>query len=315
MAAKPAKSKEVEEREAIEAELMGAQIVDDSPADTPDIESQENGEPQDIVDSEPEPQAAQEDIDSIRAQLAKLQDERNGLERAMREEREAKKQSEKTMAALLDRIEDAKKERESRAAAEQREFIPDREADPAAFIQWQQEQTLKEVRSLKEERAKERQLTEEEQKQQQFISEYQRQIDEFAQKTADYNDAAQFLAQRRDRELAMLGIDDPKERTQMLHQDALQIGAFALAKGRNPGQIFYELAKERGFKGTNPAVTPQNPSQPPVQPKSLSTIGGKPPGNSESLQARADRIINTTRWDEIVDLDGKEIEKVLRQMA
>jgi hypothetical protein len=33
------------------------------------------------------------------------------------------------------------------------------------------------------------------------------------------------------------------------------------------------------------------------------------------LQARADRIINTTRWDEISELDEKEVDKVLRQMG
>lgn len=311
MSEKPEKSKEVSEREELEAQLMGGEVAELEDAT---VETSETAK--DTTEIAEQAEVPEEDIETIREKLAKLQEERNSLQQAMREEREAKKQSEKTMAALLDRIEEAQKEKEARvAAAQAQEHIPNREDDPAGFIQWQQEQTLKEVRELKQERQEERSLTKQEQQQQAFLSEYQRLIDDYAQKTPDYNDAAQFLAKCRDEELQALGIDDQKERMSMLHQDALQIGAFCMQKGRNPAQTFYELAKKRGYLGQKPVETQQAGEKPAVEPKSLTTIGGRTPGNAESLQARADRIINTTRWDDLVGLDEKEIDKVLRQIG
>jgi hypothetical protein len=305
---KESKSKEDIELDELEAKLMGGEIAEETPKEDeelsvqPDAESESTLEPQD------------EDVETIQAKVVRLQEERNSLEQAVRQEREAKKQAERTMATLLDRIEAAQKEREGRESIVQ-ERIPNRDEDPAGYLAWQQERTLAEIRELKEERQQERQLTRQEQEQRTFLTEYQRQLDEFASKTPDYNDAANFLAKNRDEELQALGIYDPHQRQQMLHQDALQIGAFCMQQGRNPAQTFYELARKRGFQGKPPAHSVENQGKEPNQPKSLSTIGGRSPGQQESLQARADRIINTTRWNDIADLDEKEIDKVLRQMG
>jgi hypothetical protein len=298
------KSKEDTEREELEASLMGGEVAEEA---EPEAEPQDREE----VSEETPEQSPEEDLETVKARLAQIQEERNSLEQGLRQEREAKKQAERTMATLLDRIETAQKERQQRESVPQEE-IPNREEDPAGFLAWQQEQTLAEIRGMKEERQQERQYTQQEQQQRVFLTEYQRQLDEFANKTPDYNEAAQFLAKNRDEELQALGVYDPAKRMEMLHQDALQIGAFCMQQGRNPAQTFYELAKKRGYQGKPPAAPPGKPQ---VEPKSLSTIGGRSPGQSESLQARADRIINTTRWDEISELDEKEVDKVLRQMG
>jgi hypothetical protein len=283
---------------------MGGEVAEEA---EPEAEPQDREE----VSEETPEQSPEEDLETVKARLAQIQEERNSLEQGLRQEREAKKQAERTMATLLDRIETAQKERQQRESVPQEE-IPNREEDPAGFLAWQQEQTLAEIRGMKEERQQERQYTQQEQQQRVFLTEYQRQLDEFANKTPDYNDAANFLAKNRDEELQALGVYDPAKRMEMLHQDALQIGVFCMQQGRNPAQTFYDLAKKRGYRGKPPAATPEKPL---VEPKSLSTIGGRSPGQSESLQARADRIINTTRWDEISELDEKEVDKVLRQMG
>lgn len=298
------KSKEDTERESLEAELMGAVVAEEG---EPEAEPQEREE----VSGETPEAPPEEDLETVKARLAQIQEERNSLEQGLRQEREAKKQAERTMATLLDRIEAAQQERQQRESVPQAE-MPSFEDDPAGFLARQQEQTLAEIRAMKQERQQERQLTQEEQQQRVFLTEFQRQLDTFAAQTPDYNDAAMFLAKNRDEELQALGIDDPNKRMEMLHQDSLQIGVFCMQQGRNPAKTFYELAKKRGFRGKMPAATPGKPM---VEPKSLSNIGGRSPGQTESLQARADRIINTTRWDEISDLDEKEIDKVLRQMG
>lgn len=140
------------------------------------------------------------------------------------------------------------------------EEIPDKNEDPVGYLAYQQWKTLEEIRSFKEERARVEKQAEEEKTQTTFLTQYQRSIDVFAQQTPDYNDAAHYLLKDRDEELQTLGIDDPGQRMQILQHDALTIGAHAMQMGKNPGEVFYNLAAKRGYKKTAPA------SPPPVSP-------------------------------------------------
>lgn len=174
------------------------------------------------------------------------------------QERRKRQEAEQRYATAVSRLEAIIQQ--SAKAVEDTEEIPDKNEDPVGYLAWQQGKTLEEIRSFKEEQAEKTKQTEEERVQQTFLSEYQRNIDTFAKDNPDYNDAAQFLLRVRDEELQTLGIDDPDQRMQILHQDALTIGAYAMQQGKNPGSIFYSLAKKRGYTRNEQAFEPEKPS-------------------------------------------------------
>src|SRR5512135_3143251 len=181
MAAKPEKSKEEEERQNLEAQLMGGEVAEEV--------TEEVIEP---ISLDEAPAPPEEDLETVKSRLAKIEEERRNLEFAVNEQREARKQAERTMATLLDRIEQAKLEREA-AQKPPEEVIPSMEDDPAGHLAYLQRQTVAEIQALKAERAQERQMTQAERQQQEFLMYSQRAIDEYAAKIPDYNDAAQFL--------------------------------------------------------------------------------------------------------------------------
>lgn len=71
---------------------------------------------------------------------------------------------------------------------------------------------------------------------------------EFAAQTPDYNDAIQFMAAQRDKELAPL-IPDPVQRQQMVQREGVGLAMLALQTNQNPAALAYEIAKGRGFAG------------------------------------------------------------------
>jgi len=73
--------------------------------------------------------------------------------------------------------------------------------------------------------------------------------------------------------------------------------------------------KTEGYKSggiTPPPVSPGTP-QPPKPPKSLSNIAGSSPGGTESMQARADKLMSAN-WEELLSVDGKTFDAILKDM-
>ena len=296
------------DRAALEAQLMGGEIEDEDekPGEslTPEVKA-EAGEPE---------AAPEETIEQIRERLAKVEEERGNLERAMREEREAKKTSERTLQALVERLESVQQERQAQPEVKVAE-PPNREDDPAGFLAWQNEQTIARLDNIEKRYQQESKVSKEQAEANRFVTTFQTQLDQYAAQVPDYNDAAAFLGEHRDKELQSLGIYDPQQRQEMLRQDAYQIGAHAMQQGKNPGEMFYALAKLRGYQGkkadtvtTQPAVA----DKPKV--KSLSDISGSAPGNKESLQARAERILAATNLKDVLALNADDMEKLLKEV-
>ena len=85
---------------------------------------------------------------------------------------------------------------------------------------------------------------------------------EFKKITPDYDQASQHLINQRDAELVAYGITDPMERKNIIAQDAMTIAANALANGKNPAQVIYDMSKARGYSATpKPATASAAPAQ------------------------------------------------------
>ena len=71
-------------------------------------------------------------------------------------------------------------------------------------------------------------------------------IESFKAQTPDYADAYQHIRKARMAELSAFGLT-PEQAAQQLQMDEYQVAAAALQRGQNPGQVIYELAKQRGY--------------------------------------------------------------------
>lgn len=301
---------EDKDREDLEAQLMGGEVQGDEPGEpdgsisAPTVDS--GGQPDTKDVKEPDPEVTRE---HLQERLAKAEKERHDFERAMREEREAKKQSERTLQSLLDRLESAQAETKKEEPVDR---APVYEEDPAAYLKWQNDQILEDRRREVAQREEEKKARSQSEEYQKWFTAIKQGINQYAESTPDYNDAAKFLVESRIKELDIMGVRDKQEVMQTLKQEEFQVGAWALQRGISPGELIYNLAKTRGYAGKiQSGDTGGGNDRPRV--KSLSNISGSPSGNKESLQARAERILAATNLKDVLALNPDDMEKILKE--
>jgi hypothetical protein len=71
---------------------------------------------------------------------------------------------------------------------------------------------------------------------------------EFMKRTPDYADAAAFLQQRRAADLEAMGVSDPRQRAQVLYQEAAGMAMNAMQANKNPAEVAYGLARSWGYQ-------------------------------------------------------------------
>jgi hypothetical protein len=71
---------------------------------------------------------------------------------------------------------------------------------------------------------------------------------QFRPQAPDYDDAAIFLAQRRDQDLIDSGYHDPEERKEIMYRDMATLAVNAVQRGINPAQVAYNMAKRWGYQ-------------------------------------------------------------------
>ncbi len=84
--------------------------------------------------------------------------------------------------------------------------------------------------------------------QKQFFQQVSGLVNQFKAETPDYDEALQHVMTGRLADLKALGMPEA-EAAQVINAEAQFIASQALARGRNPGEAVYELAKNRGFQG------------------------------------------------------------------
>ncbi|MEV5407189.1 hypothetical protein AB0L20_32265 [Streptomyces albidoflavus] len=141
-----------------------------------------------------------------------------------------------------------------------------------------------------------------------------RKIAEFQATAPDYSAAYSHLLHSRKEELQMLGYThDQIEQT--LFNDELGIAARALQANKNPGEVIYNLAKQRGYavKAAAPAATPaeQIAKTADVQARSmtLSSGGGSPV--PVTLDARTVARMSEKEFAALMAKNPEALEKLM----
>ncbi len=96
----------------------------------------------------------------------------------------------------------------------------------------------------------------------------------------DYYERVNFLRQRRNSELELMGYADPAERAQIIANEAAMLVGGAIRQGRNPAAVAHELSEQWGYRRASAA--PSSPGAP------------ANPGNGGAVSA-ADRIRDLQR--------------------
>lgn len=225
----------------------------------------------------PEPQAPQAETEQPEAEEADAENEgqfaRKSALKALKEERDAAHRARQEMEAryasdmakLNERLAIIAQQTTQRQAEQQKPEIPDINTDPIGHFQTKQailEKQLEEARGFQKQQV---QMSEQQAHLQKIGTEVSRLEQEFAKTTPDYSQAQQHLFNTWAQEAQTLGAS-PEEAIRFW---SMQIVQRAAQQNKNPAQVAYELAKQRGYTGAQ-APKPQAPAAP--QGPNLDTI-------------------------------------------
>jgi hypothetical protein len=215
----------------------------------------------------PEPEAHEPEIDEPAApkpaekvvDKRALDEERSRRKKAEKDATEARVKYEAELAKVNTRFEmlQAAIEANNKAPAAETAPAPTFDADPKAWIEHQFKALTQKYEDLGKQIAPVQTATtqiNEQQRQQQQVAELQEwgrgQEAEFMAATPDYTAAVQHLKTVREATARAIGIDDPTEIARTLQNEVLQTAAFARQKGKNFGEVLYNLAKANGYNAS-----------------------------------------------------------------
>ena len=209
----------------------------------PEPETQEAEPTTETVEqkAEPEPttqEEPKEEKPEATVPYGALHEERMLRKEAMEELRRTREQVEQ-LQSLKEELQSIRSQKQSQ---EDQESFDD---DPIGHLRKQQEELQKTLSQRDEEQRTQQTQMQEVQKLQATIN---TQVQEFVKEHGDYEQALQFVSERRMSDLAALGITDFAQQQQIINAEAWNIAQTALQNERNPAQVVYDLANSWGYK-------------------------------------------------------------------
>lgn len=167
---------------------------------------------------------------------------------ALHAERERRKEAEKRWQQADAQLQSIARLREAAASRQPPPLAePAPEDDAAAQIAYLRDR-LARVEGTQTEFARERETEQVDQMERQHLTTALTTAEnEFRQATPDYDDAINHVIQARAQELALYGVP-PVEIQKHLQQEVLDITRSAIAQGRSPAEVGYQLATLRGYR-------------------------------------------------------------------
>ena len=280
---------------------MNPELLADEAAEIAELEKPETEQKAADPALKPEPQEAKAEAEQPEAEEPDNEGQfvRKGDFKALRQKAEAAERAKQEMEAryasdmarLNERlaiIAQQNAQREQPKAPE----IPDINTDPIGHFQTKQailEKQLEEARGFQQQQV---QMTQQQAHLQKIGAEVSRLEQEFAKVTPDYTQAQQHLFESWAQEARVIG-RQPEEAIKFW---SMQIVQHAAQQNKNPAQVAYEMAKQRGYTGAQPkpqaqTQQPQGPNLDTIQrglaaSKSTSAAPGKaPPSGTPTIEA------------------------------
>ncbi len=262
------------------------------------------GEDADDSQPEPKPGLAEGDLETIEKPEAKPATGKppeghvpqGALHEARQQAKEYKGRMEKMEAMFQKLLEQRSPLEEPKKQAEPE--IPAYDSDPLGHTKAQLDRALKTIDELKGNFQKRSEQEDQNAKQRSTLEQYGQAVSQFKRQNADYDEAFQFLIDSRDKELAFVH-DDASERSNRIQYEEGYLAAAAMRQGKNPGQVFYEMAKARGYKGKQAASEENKLDRLALGQKAAkSNSGGKAGGGDDiSLEKLAEMDPDSPEYD------------------
>lgn len=256
-----------------EAESWARLAQEDAAADGETIEAEESEQPAEKAEAEaekPEGEAEEDEKadDKAAAEKAKLPAEEiekryRNLQGALNEERQNRKAMADTIANMKAVIRQMLDQSPAKQPAAAEPEVPDVNENPVGFFMAKLAEQQKVIEELRTGSQQTRQQIEQRQHEEQFWSRVQHSEVEARKSISDYDAAVEHLEKGRIAELELLLPDDSEVaqqaaqeagfktvaqlRVATLNQDRTSIAAQAMRSGRSPAEVYYQLAKQRGY--------------------------------------------------------------------
>lgn len=230
------------------------------------------------------------------------------LDEARHKEREARARAEQIEKESTERF--AKLEERLARLANPPPEIPTYYENPAEFLRLNQEQFQTEARQRFEIQDKQTEEYNKVVEKQQFEYQVENLVtsseEEYSKSNPDYLEAVDFLKGISDKNLFDSGITDPKERSQIIRQQIIDMSVNAMKQGKNPAEMAHKFAKNYGFQA-KPNAGKQIESIAKGQNAVSMGNGGKSNTtlNLKSIEAMSDEEVDAL-------LDDKQWRKMLK---
>lgn len=263
--------------------------------EAPETPEPEAGEPGAIESETPKSEAPEEPKEEPKTVPLAALHEARAENKEYRQELSETREKMARMEALFDQM--VKKQEQP-----EEQQVPTFEDDPAGYLRWQDEQNARKI----EEIGKKVETSDEHQKalteHNNFVASLQADETAFRTQTPDYDDASSFLSQQRMQELEMMGLP-PEERQRALLAEVRFIHDRAKEQGRSPAEVFYGLAKGRGWQPKKPEANEAEEKIARQQKAAaLSDPGG---GDTNSADLTLERL---------AELDGEEFDQAWEKL-
>jgi hypothetical protein len=125
---------------------------------------------------------------------------------------------------------------------------PNPDEDIFAYAKWQARQLEKVNSKLSEREKQEQQVQQQSQEDQAIYADWNRSVSEFSSQTADFKDAAGYLANLRMQQLSALGLSQAQINA-TIDNEVKGVVMQARQMGSNPAELIYNYAKASGYTG------------------------------------------------------------------
>lgn len=240
------------------------ETADEPAADPAPAPAEAAPEPGADADAEADtPRTPQDEaIRRVSGALKEERDARREIERQLAEERRQRQVVDERTNILLQRIAG----QQAPAAQPEAPKIPGKDEDPIGHFDQRLAPLEEAVQALRQGTQQQNQQTQAQQVMGQVIGHCQQQEVNFRAETPDYDNAAQFLREARDRQLQASGMDNPIQRRQWIDNEAHQIAVRAVQMNKNFAQMIYDIASATGYTKAAAPAPEAAPAAPAVDP-------------------------------------------------
>lgn len=215
------------------------------------------------------------------AALHEERTKRQKLEAELVEQRRQRDVLDQRTAAILERLTQAQEPKKPEPAEVK---IPSLEEDPIGHFKAISEQQAKRLAELEQRGQQSTEAQRQLQAASHVLANAQAQESAFKASTPDYDEAADYLVNIEQQELALQGYSAPEIQVLMTRK-RLELAARAAQLGKNPAELVYQASKLRGFTGKKAAIAANGSGDPAGDAvrAAAAASGGKPPSDAERL--------------------------------